>query len=386
MWQRAITHQVLKALEQIEYGSLHVTTPDGVEYSFAGRHEGAHGIMYIQDWRTLPALVFRGDIGFAEAYRDGWWDADDLASLLLAGVQNQPVFKNNLYGSTVARSFARLCYLLTPNTLRGSKRNIHAHYDLGNEFYQLWLDDSMTYSSALFRTGEESLRYAQLNKYDRMLDRLNTKSGQLLEIGCGWGGLIDRATKTGDFNIKGITLSQQQHDYATRRVGDSATIALEDYRHQRGGYDHIISIEMFEAVGERFWPIYFQKLKSLLNRNGKAVIQTITIGDEHFERYRKGADMIRTFIFPGGMLPSPSRFKAEAEKYGLRVTDHFEFGMDYAVTLQHWLAAFESKKQQILALGFDQPFIRLWRFYLAGCISSFKAGQTSVMQVELQHA
>jgi cyclopropane-fatty-acyl-phospholipid synthase len=208
----------------------------------------------------------------------------------------------------------------------------------------------------------------------------------LLEVGCGWGGLAERAITKGDYDIKGITLSEQQHDYAQNRLGQNATIALEDYRHQSGKFDNIISIEMFEAVGERYWPIYFGKIKDLLADKGTAVIQTITMNEHDFPRYRRGGDFIRSYIFPGGMLPSPSRFDEEAQKAGLKTGNHYQFGLDYARTLETWLASFDAKIDDIKALGYDDGFIRLWRFYLAACASGFRTGRTDVIQVELNHA
>jgi cyclopropane-fatty-acyl-phospholipid synthase len=244
----------------------------------------------------------------------------------------------------------------------------------------------MTYSSALFKTEHDSLTQAQHHKYDRMLDCMQTESGRLLEVGCGWGGLAERAVQRGDYDIKGITLSHEQHAFAQSRLGKNVNIALEDYRHQTGVYDRILSIEMFEAVGERFWPVYFQKLKSLLAKNGKAVVQTITINEKDFPAYRRGGDFIRSFIFPGGMLPSVSRFKQEAEKAGLKTHTPFMFGQDYARTLETWLANFDQQKQAITALGFDEGFIRLWRFYLATCAAGFSVNKTDVMQMEMSHA
>ncbi len=386
MLQQSITNQFLRTLEHIEYGSMNVITPDNKEYHFVGKQPGADAHFHIQDWRTIPAFAAKGDIGLAEAYRDGWWDSDDVTSLLLMGLQNEQALDGYIYGSALARLATRFLYLFTSNTLKGSKRNIHAHYDLGNDFYALWLDRSMSYSSALYHQGDESLEQAQYNKYDRMLERLDTRSGTLLEVGCGWGGLAERAVSHHDFAVKGITLSQAQHDYAVKRLGNQADIVIEDYRIQEGRYDHILSIEMFEAVGEKFWPTYFGKLQSLLKQKGKAVIQTITIGDDYFARYRKGGDMIRSFIFPGGMLPSPERFRHETESAGLRVNDAYAFGQDYAQTLCHWLQNFEARLPDIRQLGFDEPFIRIWRFYLAACIASFTVGRTDVMQWELQHA
>jgi len=306
-------------------------------------------------------------------------------ALTSLGLKNKSALDDMVAGSTIWRRFSMLSYLLRLNTLNGSKKNINAHYDLGNAFYKLWLDPSMTYSSALYKHDDESLPEAQNNKYDRMIGALGKTSGSLLEVGCGWGGLAERAAAKGDFSIKGITLSQEQHDFAQARLQDKANIALEDYRHQSGKFDNIISIEMFEAVGERYWPTYFSKIRNLLKTNGRAVIQTITINENDFPRYRRGGDFIRSFIFPGGMLPSPSRFKQEAGRAGLQTDNEFYFGQDYARTLEIWLDNFDKKREDIKALGFDDGFIRLWRFYLAACASGFKTGKTNVMQIELAH-
>lgn len=386
MLNRLTKNQLLKALDGIEYGSFNLTTPEGEQYGFEGKKSGANASLRIHDWRVIRNLASKGDVGMAEDYRDGLWHSDDLAGLFTASLQNEDAFSSFIYGSPISRLMERLSYLTQLNTLKGSRKNIHAHYDLGNDFYALWLDPSMTYSSALFHSPQDSLQQAQANKNGRILDRLNAASGSILEVGCGWGGFAEQAMKQGDFDIKGITLSEQQHRFATERLKGNATIALEDYRHQQGLYDYLVSIEMFEAVGERYWPTYFQKLKSLLQTNGKAVVQTITIDEKYFEAYRKGGDMIRTFIFPGGMLPSHERFAAEAAKAGLKVADRHMFGQDYATTLQHWLTTFDSKEKQVKALGFDDGFIRLWRFYLASCIATFRVNRTNVMQVELQHA
>jgi cyclopropane-fatty-acyl-phospholipid synthase len=385
MLEKTITLQFLKALEHIEYGSMDVTTPDGKLHQFKGHKPSVHSTLNLHDWRAIKLFATKGDTGFAEAYRDGFWDSDDLANLFVIGLQNEAALDKYIYGSLLGRIASRISYLFTRNTIDGSKKNIHAHYDLGNAFYKLWLDESMTYSSALFTAPNQNLVEAQHNKYDRILERLGD-SGRVLEIGCGWGGFAERAVTQKDYEIKGLTISNAQHEYATKRLGNNAHIALEDYRLQNGKYNSIVSIEMFEAVGEKFWPVYFGKLKSLLADKGKAVIQTITIGNEYFDRYRTGGDMIRTYIFPGGMLPSPARFEQESKKAGLRITDTHAFGQDYALTVQHWLSRFESKLSEIKTLGFDEPFIRLWRFYLTCCIASFKVGRTDVMQVELSHA
>ncbi|MFZ4124918.1 MAG: class I SAM-dependent methyltransferase [Rickettsiales bacterium] len=386
MLHQTITKRFLKSLEHLAYGSFTVSTPDGKHYRFEGGEKGANGTMHIRDWRTVSAMAERGDIGLTESYRDGWWDTEDLTALLLVGLQNEEVLNRYIYGSAFTRAVTRFFYFFKRNNLKGSQRNIHAHYDLGNDFYALWLDPSMTYSSALFGDGVQNLTDAQHQKYDRIIERLNQTSGSLIEVGCGWGGFAERAMEKGDYAIKGITLSKAQHAYATKRLEDKANIVIEDYRHQQGKYDHLVSIEMFEAVGERYWPVYFGKIKELLASKGRAVIQTITVADKHFESYRKGGDMIRSFIFPGGMLPSPERFASEARQVDLRVTDTHAFGQDYARTLKHWLDNFENKLSEVIQLGFDEQFIRIWRFYLAACIASFTVGRTDVMQLELQHA
>ena len=381
-----MTKRFLKTLEHIEYGELVLVTPDDQQHVFAGRQAGARGHMRILDWRVIPAFAAFGDIGLTTAYRDGWWETNDLPNLLIVGLQNETALERHIHGSLFSRLASRMMYFFAQNTLKGSRKNIHAHYDLGNDFYQLWLDSSMSYSSALFTGDNESLEQAQYHKYDRMLDRLGASSGSLLEIGCGWGALAERAVTKHNFDVKGITLSEQQHAYAAKRLGDRAEIALEDYRLQNQKYDHIISIEMFEAVGKKFWPIYFKKLAVLLKQKGRAMVQTITIDEPHFANYLKSGDMIRTFIFPGGMLPTATCFAEEAKKAGLRITDSYAFGADYVRTLQIWLDAFEQKLSQIRALGFDEPFIRVWRFYLSFCIAGFVMGRTNVLQLEVRHA
>ena len=386
MYKKIAADQLFKRLDTLESGKLTVVTPDGQSRTFAGKQDGDCAKLELKDWRVIQNMISKGDIGFAEDYRAGHWDTDNLVGLTTLGLVNRTALDKVIVGSQFSRALSMLSYLLRLNTIKGSRKNIHAHYDLGNDFYQLWLDPSMTYSAGIYHTPGESLEGAQYNKYDRILERLDTDKGSILEVGCGWGGFAQRAVTQGNFDLKGITLSTQQHDYATQRLGGAADIALEDYRHQSGTFDRIVSIEMFEAVGEKYWSTYFEKIAAMLKTNGKAVIQTITMNDRDFPRYRKGGDFIRSYIFPGGMLPSHARFKEEATKAGLRCYNEFFFGQDYARTLQEWLNAFDSKRDQVLAMGFDDGFIRLWRFYLAGCIAGFRAERTNVMQVELSHA
>ena len=386
MFSKKISNQLFKQLDSMESGSLKIITPDGQERHFEGRHAGEKATLEFRDWSVIGNMIRKGDIGFAEDYRAGKWDTDNLAALTTLGLRNRTAMDKLVNGKKISQALAMLSYLFKMNSIKGSKRNIHAHYDLGNEFYKLWLDPSMTYSSAIFKSNEESLTQAQYNKYDRILNCLNTTSGNILEIGCGWGGFAERANSNGDFKVKGITLSDEQYDYARNRLGGASNIVLEDYRHQNGKFDHIVSIEMFEAVGEKYWSTYFGKIASLLNQKGKAVIQTITMNDADFPSYRRGSDFIRSYIFPGGMLPSPTRFIQEAKKAGLKVGIPFYFAQDYAKTLEIWLENFDAKREEIIAMGFDEGFIRLWRFYLAGCIAGFRTERTNVMQIELSHA
>lgn len=378
--------RLFRSLDRIEYGRIDLVTPDGRTRSFEGHKPGPVAHMQLHDWSVVSNLAARGDLAFAEDYQAGQWETDDLTSLMFFALQNGNAIEKYLHGSKLLQIGARLQYLMRRNSKNGSRRNISFHYDLGNEFYALWLDRTMTYSSGIFETGQENLEDAQNLKYDRIIDRLHGTSGDLLEIGCGWGGFGDRASARTGHRVRGLTLSHEQHRFAANRLRDRADIVLEDYRDQHGTFDNIVSIEMFEAVGERYWSTYFKKIASLLRAGGTAMIQTITIDEKHFDRYRRGSDMIRSFIFPGGMLPSPTRFAQEAQKAGLAVTDRYRFGQDYATTLERWLHNFDANAAAVRAQGFSEEFIRLWRFYLAACIAGFRTGRTDVMQIELRHA
>lgn len=388
MFHQKAADLLLGRLQRLEHGHLHLELADGSSHHFAGGKPGPKAHMKLHDNSAISNMLWRGDIGLAEDYRRGKWDSADIAALVELGIRNERQLGHCAQGSAWSALLQRLAYALAANTKRGSRRNIHAHYDLGNSFYQLWLDPGMTYSSGLFNDAGDSLGDAQRNKNDRILERIGGQSQDVLEIGCGWGSFAERAALLGDHRVNGITISAAQHQYATDRLRQlhQADVRLQDYRDAFGQYDAIVSIEMFEAVGERYWQGYFAKIKSLLKRNAKAVIQTITIGDHIFDRYRRGSDFLRSYIFPGGMLPSRGRFTQEAERAGLRVADQHTFGPDYARTLGCWLDNFEARLDDVRAQGFDEPFIRLWRFYLACCIGAFNAGRTDVMQVELRHA
>ncbi len=387
--QQKIINSFLSTFAGINYGMFHITLPDGRSYSFGNETDNISATFEIHDFRVITNLAAKGDIGLTESYRDGDFSTDNLTNFLIIGLKNEEVLNNYIYSNAFNSFIAQILYFFNGNSLKGSKRNISAHYDLGNAFYKLWLDKSMTYSSGIYGETPEhtsGLEQAQHNKYDRIVECLEGHSGSLIEVGCGWGGFAERALTKMDADIKGITISQQQFDYATHRLNNKANIALEDYRLQTTRYDYLVSIEMFEAVGEKYWGTFFNKIKSLLKQKGKAVIQTITIEDKYFTRYRKTGDMIRSFIFPGGMLPSITRFYQEAHKAGLKVEEVFMFGKDYEQTLRDWSANFEATLEQIKQLGFDDKFINVWRFYLSACIASFHVGRTNVAQVELSHA
>jgi cyclopropane-fatty-acyl-phospholipid synthase len=297
--------------------------------------------------------------------------------------------RNHVAPYDKARSVSMVKYrivdsILRANSRRGSRRNIRSHYDVGNEFYQLWLDEGMTYSSALFEEGDDDLYRAQVRKNARVLTRL-TPGERVLEIGCGWGGFAEQAAEDGR-DVTGITISRNQHSYADCRLDGRAEVKLCDYRDLNGTYDNIVSIEMIEAVGERYWPSYFATLKRNLADGGRIVLQAITVKDEFFDTYRTTSDFIRQYVFPGGMLLADSVIDQQARTAGLKVTESFAFGQDYAKTCRMWAEALKMQKQRILGMGYDEEFFRNWLYYLDSCAASFSIGHTNVVQVELEHA
>lgn len=383
----AAARAMLSLLERLQVGRLLVTTPAGASLSFG--HGEPHAAIRLSNWKVFGASLSRGDIGFAESWISGDWQTDSLPALLKVLVANREVIERAIYGHWWGQALYRIKHLLNRNSKAGSRRNIHAHYDLGNPFYAVWLDPSMTYSSALF--GNEparSLQDAQTAKYRRILDQLALPPGaRVLEIGCGWGGFAELAARDG-LHVNGLTLSTEQHAWASRRLADAglaeqARFLLQDYRDEKGQFDAIVSIEMFEAVGERYWPSYFETLRRCLRPGGRAVVQTITIDDTLFERYRRGTDFIQQYIFPGGMLPSPEVFSRQARSAGLALDDAFGFGLDYARTLAIWRDSFLESLPQITAQGFDERFARTWEFYLAYCEAGFAQGSTDVVQFTL---
>ena len=377
------TRLVFELLDNLHGGMLEIRLPDGSSRLFG---EGEYGVtLNVHDEAMFSQVLARGDIGLAEAYLDGHWDSPDVTGLLTLLTRNRDALKKAVYGSWRNLLAARLRHWLNRNSRAGSKRNIMAHYDLGNDFYRLWLDRSMSYSSALYLAVDDGeLESAQRAKYRRLLRRLHAEPGQsVLEIGCGWGGFAEIAVQEG-LQVTGLTLSPAQLEWARKRVPE-ADLRLQDYRDTSERFDHIVSIEMFEAVGERWWPTYFRTIARALKPGGRAVIQSITIRDDLFAEYRKGTDFIQQYVFPGGMLPSRSAFRAAAAKQGLTVHGEYAFGKDYARTLAEWRHAFENNWPQIAALGFDEQFRRLWRMYLSYCEAGFLAGNIDVVHFELAH-
>lgn len=371
-------------------GTLIIAPPRGAKMLFHGAQSGVTAELVIHDWKAVRMVFLRGDIGFGEGYIDGLWSTPDLPKLMTYMVENLDEIEDVSHGSWAMQRVFQLVNWVRDNSRAGSRKNIRAHYDVGNEFYALWLDSSMTYSSAIFYGDySQSLLAAQHTKYRRLLDRLGAP-GHVLEIGCGWGGFAEAAVLL-NFQVTGLTLSQAQLDYAkarikTAKLEDKVELRFEDYRDVTGSFDYIVSIEMFEAVGEKYWSNYFQTIKNRMKENGKAMIQTITIDDAHFDAYRKRSDFIRHYTFPGGLLPSMQRLREEITAAGLKCNEVYHFGLDYAETCSRWLATLNEKSEMIKSLGYSEEFLRSWRFYLSCCIGAFAAGRTDVVQLEITHA
>ena len=389
----ATAQTCLKLLRRLKFGSLTVQMPDGSMQHFGehGAQAKIHASLILNNWNVCAAALKSGDIGFAESYLAGDWSTPHLADLLRVFIANRREVEDVIYGTWLGRLAYRVKHLLNRNTKTNSQKNIHAHYDLGNAFYELWLDQSMSYSSAWF-DGDftKPMLEAQHAKIRRALRMAHVGPGsRVLEIGCGWGGLAEMAATEFDAQTTGVTLSTEQLGFAQARMarlGKSthADLRLQDYRDiQDSPFDAICSIEMVEAVGREYWPTYFATVARLLKSGGRACIQAITIDDALFERYVKSTDFIQQYIFPGGCLPSPSEFRKAARAAGLEVVDQFAFGKDYAETCRRWRADFLHRRAEVLPLGFDEKFMRTWEFYLAYCEAAFEEQNIDVMQFTL---
>ncbi len=387
----AAARTALRLMQRLAHGTLTVQLPTGTVLRF-GNGELPAATLTLRNWNPCSAALRSGDIGFAESYIAGDWTTSSLTDLLQVFISNRREVEDVVYGSWLGRLAYRVKHLLNRNTKANSQKNIHAHYDLGNAFYGAWLDESMTYSSALFASPSEPLPAAQEAKYAALASSIGLESSHsVLEIGCGWGGFAEFAAGRVGAKVTGITISPSQYEFAKKRMfdqglADRASIELIDYRDVRGRFDRVASIEMFEAVGEAYWPTYFGKVRDLLAPGGRAGLQIITIKDELFEDYKRQADFIQKYIFPGGMLPSEVRLRQEMDRAGLSWQSVQRFGVDYARTLNEWAVRFQDAWKSIAPLGFDERFRRLWLFYLGYCEAGFRTQRTDVIQVSLGRA
>ena len=383
--------RIFKILSNLDIGSIEVKLPDGRIFKAIGRNSGLEARLDIIDQDCFARLVRDGDIGFLEAYMDGQWTTPDLQVFMDVTFQNFHQLATSFPGAGIVKVYEKIRHWLNSNSKRQARKNISYHYDLGNDFYKLWLDETMTYSSAFFETNQVSLQDAQTKKYSQMCDEIGVKEGDhILEIGCGWGGFAEYAAGQRGAFVKGLTISQEQHDFAIERMkkaglSDKVEIVMQDYRDEEKKYDGIASIEMFEAVGEKYWPVYFDKLHSCLKPNAKATLQIITIPDERFNEYRNSVDFIQKYIFPGGMLPTETILKNEINRVGLQYVNTIEFSKSYSITLRQWFDKFNEKWDNISEMGFDDRFQRMWNIYLTGCASAFEFNRTGLIQITMSN-
>ena len=381
----------LRLMERLDRGTLELVLPDGSHRRF-GDGQGPRAALHLHDWHLCGAALKSGDIGFAESFIDGHWSTPDLPALLRLMIANREQVESVIYGSWWGALLYRLRHLRNRNTRTGSRKNIHAHYDLGNEFYRLWLDSTMNYSGAWFNGDlAQPLEQAQHAKVRRALAAAGVQPGaRILEIGCGWGALAETAARDLQARVTGVTLSTEQLAWATERMraaglAERVDLRLQDYRDITDEpFDAVVSVEMFEAVGREYWPSFFETLRRCLKPGAQACIQSITIRDDLFDRYVRSTDFIQQYIFPGGLLPSQTEFCRAAERAGLEVVDRMAFGTDYAETLRRWRAAFTAQAERMQPLGFDPRFMRIWDFYLAYCEAAFDTGNTDLLQFTLR--
>ncbi|WP_298560074.1 cyclopropane-fatty-acyl-phospholipid synthase family protein [uncultured Aliiroseovarius sp.] len=380
---KKLKSQFLSTCARLHDGRLTLRTPEGERFQFGT--SGPEAEMVIRDWSAVSALAAHGQVGLGEAYVQGLWDTPSIEGLVALAMRNRDQLgafdKANPFNQA---KFRLVDTILRANSRRGSRKNIRSHYDVGNEFYALWLDEGMTYSSGIFDKDDNDLSRAQKNKNDRALSRLSD-GARTLEIGCGWGGFAEAAAEAGR-DVTGVTISRNQHNYADSRLDGRADIQLRDYRDIDGQYDNIVSIEMIEAVGARYWPSYFSVLKHKLADGGRVLLQAITVQDTFFDTYKASSDYIRQYVFPGGMLLSDAVIANQAGRAGLKVNDNHAFGQDYAKTCRIWSERLVARKDKIAELGYGEAFFRNWQYYLEICAASFAVGHTNVVQVELAHA
>ncbi|WP_438956807.1 class I SAM-dependent methyltransferase [Cognatiyoonia sp.] len=380
---------VFDKIKNVEKGRLDIVLQDGRRFRIEGKELGHVAEVHIHHPDVFARTIREGDMGFCDAYLEGQWSTPDLMAFMDMVHDGAEDMYDGFPGQALVRAYEKLRFWLQSNTKRQAKKNISYHYDLGNDFYALWLDDTMTYSSAKFETGQESLERAQTQKYASMVDQMGAQPGDhVLEIGCGWGGFAEYAAKERGLKVTCLTISQEQFNYAVDRIekaglSDMVTLKMQDYRDETGVYDGIASIEMFEAVGQKYWPAYFNTVRDRLKPGKQATLQIITVGDHRWDTYVDRPDFIQKYIFPGGMLPSPTKLREAVENAGLKVVKSIEFGESYSQTLRRWHEIFNEKWDQVAAMGFDERFKRMWNFYLTSCAGTFHSGNCDVTQITI---
>ncbi|WP_108837883.1 cyclopropane-fatty-acyl-phospholipid synthase family protein [Tateyamaria sp. Alg231-49] len=377
-------------LKDLNTGRIDFVLPDGRRFRAEGHKPGHVAEVHIHNNDLFARLIREGDLGFCDAYLDEWWSTPDLQAFMdWVHADNEAIY-DGFPGLGLVRQFEKFRFWLQRNHRDQARKNISYHYDLGNDFYGLWLDDTMTYSSALFKTGQENHEAAQIAKYASMVDQMGAQPGDhILEIGCGWGGFAEYAARERGLKVTGLTISEEQFKYAQDRIekaglSDLVEFKLQDYRDEVGLYDGIASIEMFEAVGQKYWPVYFDTVRERLKPGKNATLQIITVQDSRWHVYQRGVDFIQKYIFPGGMLPSPKALRAQISKAGLGIERSVEFGESYNITLRRWHETFNEKWDQIAEMGFDDRFRRMWNFYLTSCAATFESANCDVTQITIK--
>ncbi|WP_299614534.1 cyclopropane-fatty-acyl-phospholipid synthase family protein [uncultured Tateyamaria sp.] len=382
--------RVFSMAQGMNTGRVDFVLADGRRFRAEGPNPGPVAEVHIHNDDIFARLIREGDLGFCDAYLDEWWTTPDLQAFMDWVHADNDSLYDGFPGMGLVRHFERFRFWLQRNHRDQARKNISYHYDLGNDFYGLWLDDTMTYSSALFETGQESHEAAQIAKYASMIDQMGAQPGDhILEIGCGWGGFAEYAAKERGLKVTGLTISEEQIKYARERIekaglSGQVDFKLQDYRDERGTYDGIASIEMFEAVGEKYWPIYFETVRERLKPGKNATLQIITVQDRRWKVYKRGVDFIQKYIFPGGMLPSPSALREQVVKAGLGIEKSIEFGQSYNISLRRWHDTFNQRWDQIAEMGFDDRFRRMWNFYLTSCAATFESANCDVTQITIK--
>jgi cyclopropane-fatty-acyl-phospholipid synthase len=382
--------RVMDMASSLSYGQIDFVLPDGRRFRAEGKNAGPVAELHVHNTDLFARLIREGDLGFCDAYLDDWWSTPDLQAFMdFIHADNEDVY-DGFPGMGLVRRYEQLRFWLQRNSKDQARKNISYHYDLGNDFYKLWLDDTMSYSSAIFTDPQQSMEAAQIEKYKSMVDEMGVSAGDhVLEIGCGWGGFAEYAAAERGLKVTCLTISEEQFKYAVDRIekaglSDTVTFKLQDYRDEKGVYDGIASIEMFEAVGEQYWPVYFETVRDRLKPGKTATFQIITVAHRRWKVYKRGVDFIQKYIFPGGMLPSPIVLREQIEKAGLAVEKSVEFGKSYDITLRRWHETFNEKWDQIAAMGFDDRFKRMWNFYLTSCAATFDSGNCDVTQITVR--